>query len=213
MKNKKSIRVSNQLTINKFMPDSKRSISRSYFLNNYKLLKCKRSQIWVETAIYTLIGLTIITIILAIANPQIEKIKDRSAVMQARQALETLDNKISEVEQSIGSVSVPQIVIGKGKVIINATNDSIRFVLEDTNLEFSQIGTNIREGNFIVITDRHGTKFNVILTRYYKGINITYDGAERDIFLEPGAVPYKIRMENKGQNIADGRIIIDFKKI
>jgi len=176
-------------------------------------MKNKKSQIWVETAIYTLIGLTLIAIVLAIANPQIEKIKDRSAVTQAIQALENLDNKISEVEQSIGSVSVPHITIGKGKVIINSTNDSISYILQDTPLEFSQVGTNIKEGNLLVRTDKHGTKFDVILIRYYRGINITYNGEERDIFLEPGAVPYKIRMENKGQNIAENKINIDFNKV
>lgn len=193
---------------------NKRSISNLYLANNRLIPKSKFSQIWVETAIYTLIGLTLIAIVLAIANPQIEKIKDRSAVMQAIQALETLDDKISEVEQSIGSVSVPHITIGKGKVIISATNDSLSYVLEDTPLEFSQVGTNVKEGNLIVRTDKHGTKFNVVLIRNYQGINITYNGEEKDVFLEPGAVPYKIRMENKGQqNIPENKITIDFNKV
>lgn len=195
MKNKKSIHTSNQLRINRLVPDS------------------KFSQIWVETAIYTLIGLTLIAIVLAIANPQIEKIKDRSAVRQAIQALETLDNKVSEVEQSVGSVAVPQIQIGKGKVIINATNESLSYMLADTSLEFSQVGTNIKEGNLIVRTDKHGNKFNVFLIRYYKGINITYNGEETESFLEPGAIPYKIRIENKGQDVAQNKITIDFNKI
>ncbi len=195
MKNKKLICVSSQLIINKFMPNS----------------KC--SQIWVETAIYTLIGLTIIAMVLAIANPQIEKIKDRSSVKQAMQALETLDGKISEVEQSIGSVAIPHINIGRGKIIINATNDSISYLLENTLLEFSQSGLYIKEGDLIVRTDKKGSKFNIFIVRYYQGINIMYNGEEKNSFLEPGAVPYKIRMENKGQDIPENKIIIDFNKI
>ena len=42
-----------------------------------------KSQVWVETAIYTLIGLTIITIIMSIALPQIEKMKEKAIITAA----------------------------------------------------------------------------------------------------------------------------------
>ena len=52
--------------------NSKRSNSRLDFVMNKNILpKSKRSQVWVETVVYTLIGLTIIGIVLSMALPQI----------------------------------------------------------------------------------------------------------------------------------------------
>ncbi len=176
-------------------------------------MKSKKSQIWVETAIYTLIGLTLIAIVLAIANPQIEKMKDRSSVRQAMDALEALDGKLYEIEQSPGSIAIPQVKVSKGKIIINATNDSIGFLLEGSSLEYSQEGVDVKEGNFIIKTVKKGNKFNINLIRSYKGIDITYNNQERDSYLEPGATPYKIKMENKGKNTLGDKTIIDFNKL
>lgn len=177
------------------------------------LLKSNLSQVWIETSVYILLGLIIIVIILSIANPQIEKIKDRSVVRQAIEILEVLDGKILEIEQSVGSVSVPKVTIGKGKIIINSTNDSIAYVLEDTPLEFSQLGSDIKEGNLVIKTEKYGKKFVITVVRYYEEINITYKDMEKNVFLEPSSVPYKIRMENKGKNPSAGKIIIDFNLI
>ncbi len=176
-------------------------------------MKSKRSQIWVETAIYTLIGLTLIAVVLAIANPQIEKMKDRSSVRQAMDALETLDGKLYEVEQSPGSIALPGIRVSRGKIIINATNDSLGFVLEGSSLEYSQEGIDVKEGNFIIRTIKRGNKFNINLIRNYKGIDITYNNQEKDSYLESGATPYKIKMENKGKNTLGDKTVIDFNKI
>lgn len=162
----------------------------------------KKSQIWVETAIYTLIGLTIIAILLAVANPQIEKIKDRGMITQATQSLNTLDEKISYISQSPGNIAVPSIKVGKGKFIINSSNDSIAYVLDNTLLEYRQAGANIIEGNLVVKTEKYGNKFNVFITRYYSGVNITYDGNYNGVkYLEASSIPYKIRIENNQSNI------------
>ena len=168
----------------------------------------KKSQVWVETAIYTLIGLTIIAILLAVANPQIDKIRDRGMITQATISLNTLDEKISYITQSPGNIAVPNIKVGKGKFIINSSNDSISYVLDNTLLEYRQAGTNIIEGNLVVRTERYGNKFNVFITRYYSGVNITYDNDDKmDKFLETSPIPYKIRMENKGQSNIDFKIL------
>lgn len=168
----------------------------------------KKSQVWVETAIYTLIGLTIIAILLGIANPQIDKIKDKGMITQATQALNTLDSKVLDVEQSIGSIAVPSIKVGKGKFIINSSNDSISYILENSGLQYTQVGSNIKEGNLVFRTDKFGNKFNIFIIRYYSGTNITYDGDDNAVkYLETSPISYKIRMENKGQGNIDFSII------
>ena len=190
MNNKKLSRVLNQLIGMKYLP------------------KSKLSQVWIETAIYTLIGLTIIAILLAIANPQIDKIKDKGMINQATDALNILDGKVLDVSQSVGSVAVPNIKVGKGKFIINSSNDSIGYVLENSVLEYSQVGIDIKEGNFIFKTEKFGNKFNIFITRYYSGVNITYNGSDTtDRYLETSPIPYKIRMENRGNSNIDFDII------
>lgn len=176
-------------------------------------MKNKKSQIWVETAIYTLIGLTIIAILLAIANPQIEKIKDKGTINQAMDAMNIIDGKLSDVEQSIGGVGIASVKIGEGKLKINSPNDSLEYSLENTRLEFSQVGEDVRNGNLIVRTEKHGSRFNIYLIRYYNGINITYDRAEIEKALQPGAVPYRIRIENRGKDNVNEKIIIDFSTL
>ena len=47
-----------------------------------KIKNKKRGQIWVETVIYTLIGLTIIGLLLAVSKPQIDKQKDKALIEQ-----------------------------------------------------------------------------------------------------------------------------------
>ena len=54
----------------------------------------KKGQVWIETVVYTLIGLSIIAIILTMAMPQIDKMKDKSVVEQTATALNELDKKI-----------------------------------------------------------------------------------------------------------------------
>ena len=177
----------------------------------------KKAQIWVETAIYTLIGLTIIAILLSVALPQIDKIKDKSIIKQTIEALNDLDNKILDIEQSPGNVRVVNFKIGKGKLEINPVTDSIIYSLENTKLELSEPGKPIQEGPITLETQEYGSNFNIILTMDYSGsLNITSAGDDAKIkTLQAGATPYKIQIENKGTDSteADAKINIDFNVI
>ena len=99
----------------------------------------EKSQIWVETAIYTLIGLTIIAILLSIAYPQIEKAKDRNVVDQMFNVLTEIDKKVSEIEQSPASIAYMDIKIGEGSLLIDSAGDTLIYTLENTNLELSEV--------------------------------------------------------------------------
>ncbi len=177
----------------------------------------KRAQIWVETAIYTLIGLTIIAILLSIAIPQIDKIKDRSVIRQTIEALNDLDNKLLEIGQSPGNVRVVNFKIGQGKLEINPVTDSIIYSLENTKLELSEPGKQIPEGPIVLETQEYGANFNIILTmNYSSNLNITYSGSDENTkTIQAGATPYKIQIENLGSNSTSGdaKINIDFNII
>jgi hypothetical protein len=161
------------------------------------MINKKKAQVWVETVIYTLIGLTIMGTLLFAANPQIEKIKDKGIIQQTIVALDEIDKKISEVEQNAGSIGIIDLKINKGELKINSKNDSIEYTLENTRLKLSEPGVDIKDGNIFIRTDTYGSRFKVTLrTNYSNSLNITYKGTEEEKILTAGANSYKIQMEN-----------------
>ncbi|HJX50193.1 MAG TPA: hypothetical protein VJ438_01890 [Candidatus Nanoarchaeia archaeon] len=178
-----------------------------------KLSKSKRSQIWVETAVYTLIGLALIAVIITMANPQIQKIKDKTVIEQTISAMNILDNKILEVQQSEGRVGKIVFKIAKGKLDINSEENSIKYVLEDTKLELSEPEIEVKQGNIILKTEKSGARFNIILLMNYS-IDITNKNNEDIKILQEGATPYNILIENKGSSLGPGTTTqIDFEII
>ncbi len=174
-------------------------------------LSSKRSQVWVETAIYTLIGLTIIAIILSAAVPQIDKTKDKGVIKQTITALDILNDKIIETEQSPGSIRIVNFRMSKGRLEINSKNNTLIYILEDTRFELSQPGEEIAEGNVIIRTEEHGSRFNVFLKMDYNSrLNITYSGEDnKNMVLHPGTTPYRIQVENIGDQNSNDNTHID----
>ncbi len=170
----------------------------------------KLGQIWIETAIYTLIGLTIIGIVLSIATPQIEKAKERSIISQTADALIELNNEIQKVEQSAGSVKIITFKITKGKLEIDPENNRTLYTLEDTNLEFSEEGEKVKEGDLYVITNKSGRRFDVSLELLHEGVNITFNNKKALKTLHAASAPYKLRLENVGDNEFGEPVHIDF---
>ena len=164
------------------------------------MIKSKRGQVWVETAIYTLIGLTVIAIVLSAAIPQIEKIKDREIIKQTIDALNVLNGKISESETTVGNVRILDFKIAKGRIEINSKGDFIKYTLEDSILELSQAGQEIKEGDITLKTENYGEHYNIYLTMDYADskLDITYKGKEENKILQAGTTPYKIQIENRG---------------
>jgi len=174
--------------------------------------KNSKAQIWVETAIYTLIGLTIITIIMGVMLPEIEKAKDKAIIEQTIFAMNILDDEILQVEQAEGSIGKVVFKVGKGRFEINSVNDSLEYVLEDTKLERSEPGVEIKEGNIVLLTEKMASKFKINLKMEYN-FNITYEGVDENKVLQAGATPYNIFIENKGANVTLGTQIIDFSVV
>lgn len=170
----------------------------------------KKSQVWIETAVYILIGLTIIAILLAVAVPQIDKMKDQSILKQTALVLNQIDAKITETKDGRGSIRIVDFTIGKGKLEINANNNSLIYSLENTNLEFSEPGVTFMEGNIKILTQPSGRKFNIYLTMEYNQLNITYNEKEETKILQAGSAPYKMQIKNIGDNQINQKSHIDF---
>lgn len=161
-------------------------------------MKSKKGQVWVETAIYTLIGLTIIAIVLSAAIPQIEKIKDREIISQTVNALNILNLKIFEVGEAVGNSRTVDLRIAKGRLEINSEDNSLIYILEDTVLELSEPGQVIKEGDISLKTEKYGKNYNIYLTINYTDFNLMYNEKEEYKVLQTGTTPYRIQIENIG---------------
>ena len=147
-------------------------------------------------------------IILSIATPQIEKIKEKTIIKQTITALDELNNEIQKVEENMGTIKIILFKITKGKLEIKSNEDKIIYSLENTNLEFSEEGQKIKEGDLTFYTEKQGRRFNVFLELNYENLNITFSGKEQIKTLSQGI--YKIRLENVGDNLLANKTHIDF---
>jgi type II secretory pathway pseudopilin PulG len=161
---------------------------------NYK----NKAQVWVETAIYSLIGLTIIAILLTAAMPQIDKMKDKAIVTQTTTALNELDSQIADIQQAPGNIRIVYFKLSKGTLTIDPQEEKIIYLLENTNLELSEPGLEIKEGNIILRTEEHGRNFNVFLTLdYSEKFDMSLRGNNiKNQILQSGSTDYQIKVES-----------------
>jgi type II secretory pathway pseudopilin PulG len=173
-------------------------------------MKTQKAQVWIETAIYSLIGLTIIAILLTAAMPQIEKMKDKAIISQTTTALNELDNQIIDIMQAPGNIRIVYFKLSKGNLEINSNEDKIIFTLEDTKLELSEVGTEITEGNIKLKTEKYGRNFKITLTLdYSESLDLTYKKENKNQILQSGTTDYKIKIENPGTTDLLEKIPID----
>jgi type II secretory pathway pseudopilin PulG len=169
------------------------------------LIKNNRGQIWVETVIYTLIGLSVIGILLAVATPKINEMKDRLRLNEAIDILLTIDSKINDVKSAPSNVRVYDLTIAKGKVIIDATDDSISWIIE-SNLRYSEPGTVLPQMGLEILTEGDG--FYKITLRKKFDFDLKVDNSVSDIrTLETSPSAYALTITNQGYS--GGRLQID----
>jgi type II secretory pathway pseudopilin PulG len=160
----------------------------------------KRGQVWIETVLYTLIGLTLLGLALGFIMPKINESRDKVLVEQAINSLSSFDEKISEaVQRGSGNIRQAEFSMKKGELYIDGVNDRIRFVIDGLTKPYSQPGVEIAVGRVRVVSSLGQKTSSVNLTVQYVA-NLTYDGKDE---LPPkkftaAALPYKFFIENKG---------------
>ncbi len=162
-------------------------------------MKNKKAQVWIETVIYTVIGLAIIGIVLAIATPAIGRYRDRAVIEQTISVLNDLDSEVKEVEYyGLGNRRPFEFRIKEGILEINSQEDKISYVLEESRMEYSELGIDIEQGDITIRTEKKGDRFDIFLSLSYEDINITYNKNEEKMIFQPTSTPYKIFIENLG---------------
>lgn len=169
----------------------------------------RRGQVWVETVIYTLIGLAIIGLVLAGALPKINAKKDEVMIGQSIEALGHIDDKIYEVSRAAGNRRVVNLEIRKGALIINPAEDTISWVI-DSSFAYSEVGQTVPFGNINVTTTEKGD-FKVELKLGYK-VDLRFEDDDvREKRFDVAPTPYMLVIENVGKN-NDGNIKVDFRE-
>ncbi|MFA6023451.1 MAG: hypothetical protein WC781_05170 [Candidatus Pacearchaeota archaeon] len=165
-------------------------------------IKTKKAQVWVETVVYTLIGLVLIGALLAFVTPAIEKQKDKTIISKTIEAMSELDNNILDVKRNgAANVKTMTLSISKGTFIILGENDTIKFQIDDSSYSYSQLNYDIKipGSNQVILTQKNGNKFKVTITLDYRNkINLTYNSKDQTHSFTKAPSPYAFSIENNG---------------
>jgi len=174
-------------------------------------MKNKRGQVWVETVVYTLIGLTLIGVVLAFITPKINEYKDRSVIEETISSLNKLDEKISEVLDAPGNKRKIEFRMLRGEIYFDGVEDSIYYTLNDSRAIFSEPGVPTSIGKIQILSQK-GNKENSVLLSLNYSLNITVDSVDKVRKFSSASTPYNFFVENKGFS-QSGQQIIDVTEI
>mgnify|MGYP001609893387 FL=1 len=160
----------------------------------------KRGQVWIETVIYTLIGLAIIGIVLSLVKPAIDAKKDQILLGNSLSMLNTIDEQIEDIRYyGAGNSRSIEISIKKGMLEFNSLEDKVVFSMNSKYM-FSEIGENVSIGKITALTIKKTNTYDIILSLSYKNsINLTWQDKEMSKVFQAAAAPYNLQIINKGK--------------
>ena len=173
----------------------------------------RRGQVWIETVLYTLIGLALMGVVLAFITPKLNSEKDRITVEQTINTLNDFDSKVNDVLRAPGNVREVSMNMQRGTFYINSTDDSIRFYISDLSSPYSEPNVSILIGRVSVISQKTQKGGSVVLSLQYTD-NITYNRNDIDKSFAAAATPYKFAISNLGiVNDATGQNVISIDEL
>lgn len=173
----------------------------------------KRGQVWVETVVYTLIGLVLIGVVLSFATPKINEYKDKSVIEQTIDSMNSMDGKINEILLAPGNKRVVQFLMKRGEIYFDKEEDKIYFQMNDSRFIYSEPGVETQLGRIKVLTQEGVKEHSVTLTLDYD-FNLTFSEDNPRKF-SAASTPYRFAFENLGvvnpvSDGGDGREVIEF---
>jgi type II secretory pathway pseudopilin PulG len=169
-----------------------------------------KGQIWVETVVYTLIGLSLIGLVLAIITPRINEFRDRSVIEQTINSLNAFDAKVNEVLSAPGNVRVVEMRMKRGELYFDSANNKIVFELNDSRSLYSEPGVEISLGRINITTFEGNKEHSVVITLAFAQ-DLTYNEDNTEVArFSAVSIPYKFSIENQG--FSEGKFVIDIKE-
>ncbi|MBS3071484.1 hypothetical protein J4408_00680 [Candidatus Pacearchaeota archaeon] len=172
----------------------------------------KKGQVWVETVLYTLIGLALIALVLAFITPKVSQTKDKLAVEQTINSLNDFDSRIKSVLSAPGNVRKIEFNMRRGELIVDGREDKIVFLLRDLKEPYSEVDVPIDIGNVKVTSQKEQKDYSVELVLNYTGLfNLTYNEnrpLDMDRSFAQAATPYEFSITNLGNLNGDGEPLV-----
>ena len=162
------------------------------------------AQIWIETVLYTIVGLAIIGIVLAFVIPKVNQSKDNIIVEQSITSLKQLDSKINDVARQKGNIGRVDLNIKRGYLYINSSGDKIMFIVDGLTSLYSEPNVSITDGDLKLLSIKGQKTNTVYLTLDYR-LNITFNGKDVEKKITAANLAYKLLIENKDNKIIDIR--------
>ncbi len=162
-------------------------------------MKIKKGQVWIETVLYTLIGLALIGMVLGFAMPKITDAKDKAAIEQTIKSLDDFDGKMNTLLIP-GNVRIYELTLKRGSLNFNLANNKVSFIIDDLRKPYSEPGVDIAAGRIIIRSEKGQKDSSVILTLNYD-LDIVYGAGDENTGekkFNPASIPYKFSMTNIG---------------
>lgn len=154
----------------------------------------KRGQVWIETVIYTLIGLTVIGILLGFGKPKIDSMKDKVLIEQTIDSLNNINAQIYDADIP-GEKRIFGLKVAKGTFSIDAVNNKIIWTLL-SSYKYSELDEPVNSSNMQILTTK-GNPYQISLSINYPNFNLTYGSAEVLKSFEASPAQYSLIVENK----------------
>ncbi len=175
----------------------------------------KLGQIWIETVLYTLIGLSLIGLTLTFVMPRINASKDIATIEQTMESLNVFQKKIDAlIEGGSGNVRNIDMYLGRGELFIIPERDEIKIILYDFEAPYTEENEEVPIGKAIILTEKSQKKYKENIYITYGGVaDIFYDGSEEQKKFTPVSIPYKFSVENLGDTDGNGIVEINIRQI
>lgn len=174
-----------------------------------KIAKKLAGQVWIETVIYTVIGISLIAMVLAFVTPKVAQAKDKLAIEQSIRSLQEMDERMQDVmSKGDGNRRTLDFALKRGILAFNASGDTVVLTIIDVNKPYSEIGVPIKIGSVSVLSTRRA-KNNMVALSIKSPYDLTYQGENKGDMkqLTASAIPYVLSIENVGNQILNVREI------
>ncbi|MEK6856829.1 MAG: hypothetical protein AABX49_02320 [Nanoarchaeota archaeon] len=131
----------------------------------------KKGDIWISAALYTALGVIMITLILSVGMPFVNKLKERNTVLQTKNVMYEMDSVIRAVyNEGFGSRRPLFVEIGEGDFSIDDVNERISWkVISEEKLGIEpDLPNPIEEGNLKIKSKSLGQGYEIELYLDYK---------------------------------------------
>lgn len=172
-----------------------------------------KAQIWVETVIYTLVAITLISLVLAFALPAINERRDQNIVESSIVLMNDLSNRIDAVTfDGAGNQRVTQLNIKRGKLVVQPEDNILFFEIEDSKYAASEyeypLFVRVSGTSLELRTENLGDTYRITIRRILpENVNLTYNGKDQPWEFSHAPTPYAVGIKNNGR--VDGKWNID----